>query len=290
MAESEQSITTYVARRAMQEAEHPEYKPDLGDILYATHGTGSDRDRFYTLQEIAEKIAGGSGITELEIRKALVGGGNKIVHIDGESVEISQYGGSNPDNSTLHADMHGITIVKSTSEPARTYTVEIDKEGVSVTDSNPGGTFTAELKGGVVRLKRGNDGVEVSYDKVSTPNLFLTFDAKGRSSTGLDEIFGMSAFENTGTGLPTLYFCAQKRSSQQARDYFVLDSSAHTEGAVVMIKNVDDEYPITLFRESDTNFDYPLCDIAPHSTKCVVYQGVVATGTGTGVTHVWNVM
>ena len=232
------------------------------------------------------------GLKSVELRKS-TSGSNAVfkVLVEGDKISVSAEGdGLGGDNSHSQISRSSISFEKSTQNPSRTYRIEIGSEGVTVTDSNPSGTFSAELKGGVLRLNRGNAGVEISYDKVSTPNLFLTFDAKGRSTSGLDEISGMTAFENAGDGLPTLYFCAQKRASQQARDYFVLDSSAHDEGAVVMIKNVDDNYPITLYRESDTNFDYPLCEIAPHSTKCIVYQGAVATGSGTGVTHVWNVL
>ncbi len=65
MAE-EQNIISYVERRAKQAEDHPDWKPALGDILYMTHGSGSDRDRFFALSEIAELIAANMNPIELE--------------------------------------------------------------------------------------------------------------------------------------------------------------------------------------------------------------------------------
>ena len=36
--------------------EHPEWKPTLADIIYMVHGTGSERDRFFTLNEVRELL------------------------------------------------------------------------------------------------------------------------------------------------------------------------------------------------------------------------------------------
>ena len=46
------SITSYIARKMWQEANHPEWTPDVGDLVYVCHGTGSDRDRVFTLAEL----------------------------------------------------------------------------------------------------------------------------------------------------------------------------------------------------------------------------------------------
>lgn len=54
MAENNQSITTVVAKRAKQLLEHPNWKPSLEDIIYVTHGEGSDRDRFFSLEEVRD--------------------------------------------------------------------------------------------------------------------------------------------------------------------------------------------------------------------------------------------
>ena len=234
------------------------------------------------------------GAKSIELRKSSSGSSAvfKII-VEGDKISIDAEGsGVVTDNSHAQFTRGGMYFEKSSQEPARTYRVEIDTEGVSVTDTNPNGTFTAELKGGVLRLKRGNSGVEVSYDKVSTPNLFLTFDPRGRTSSGVDQFASMTDYENSGTGLPTEYFVKVNPGSQgyAGRDYYILDSASHNEGAVVLIRNVDDVYPIKLYRESDTERNFPLCEIPPKGTKCVIYHGQVATGSGTGVTYVWDVM
>lgn len=234
------------------------------------------------------------GLKSIELHKT-ASGSNVLrkFFADGDGFDISIEGEGASDNSHAHFSRTGFYYEKSSNEPTRSYKVEVDSESVKVTDTNPGGTFTAEIKGGVIHIKRGNDGVEVAYDKVNTPNLFLTFDPKGRSSTGdLTQNASMSDFENDGTGVPTEYFvCANPGTQGYAgRDYFMLDSHVHTKGAVVMIRNVDSNYPIFLYREADTNREYPIAEIPPKGTKCVNYHGQVATGSGTGVTYVWDVM
>ena len=88
---------------------------------------------------------------------------------DGDGFDISVEGEGASDNSHVHFGRTGFYYEKSSSEPTRSYKVEVDSESVKVTDANHGGTFTAELKGGVVRVKRGNNGSEMDYEKVTTP-------------------------------------------------------------------------------------------------------------------------
>lgn len=52
MAESNQSITSLLYKYLKQVEQHPEWVPELGDIVYVVHGTGSDRDRVFTLDNI----------------------------------------------------------------------------------------------------------------------------------------------------------------------------------------------------------------------------------------------
>lgn len=52
MAESNQSITSLLDKYLKQVEQHPEWVPELGDIVYVVHGTGSDRDRVFTLDDI----------------------------------------------------------------------------------------------------------------------------------------------------------------------------------------------------------------------------------------------
>lgn len=47
-----QFTTTYEDMRAHQEETHPDALPEPTDLVYVQHGTGSDRNRVFTLQEI----------------------------------------------------------------------------------------------------------------------------------------------------------------------------------------------------------------------------------------------
>lgn len=49
-----QHITSLPERHAAQQTAHPDWTPELNDVAYVTHGTGSDRDRFFTLDQIRE--------------------------------------------------------------------------------------------------------------------------------------------------------------------------------------------------------------------------------------------
>lgn len=233
------------------------------------------------------------GLKSIELHKT-ASGSNVLrkFFADGDGFDIFVEGEGASDNSRVHFSRTGFYYEKSSSEPTRSYKVEVDSESVKVIDTNPNGTFTAEIKGGVIRIKRGNNGTEISYDKINVPNLFLTFDPKGRTSADVDQYDSMIAFENAGSGLPTEYFVRVNPGSQgyAGRDYYVLNSASHGAGAVVMIRNVDEVYPIKLYRESDTERNFPLCEIPPKGTKCVGYHGQVATGSGTGVTYVWDVL
>lgn len=84
----EESITSIDLVRQEQESAHPTDTPALTDLLLAQHGTGSDRNRAWTLQEILDLFAGGA-ITELVIsaqggKMTLTGGKLKFEATDGQ--------------------------------------------------------------------------------------------------------------------------------------------------------------------------------------------------------------
>ena len=83
----EESITSLDLMRQEQESAHPTDTPALTDMVYAQHGTGSDRNRVWTLSEIFALFATGS-ISELIIpaqggRAVLNGNKLKFEVVDG---------------------------------------------------------------------------------------------------------------------------------------------------------------------------------------------------------------
>lgn len=171
MAENNQSITTYVAKKAAQDEAHPDWAPSLEDVLYVVHGTGSDRDRLYTLQQIADLLASGTGLNPL-ILKDYDNGGFWKVELTGETIEFTRNNGGTETPNKITFNLTNGLVLENTitgTGPTITYNVQVGTDGYSVSESNPSGTFTAELKGGVVRVKRGNDGSVMDYEKVTTP-------------------------------------------------------------------------------------------------------------------------
>lgn len=84
----EESITSLDLMRQEQTSAHPTDTPALTDMVYAQHGTGSDRNRVWTLSEIFALFANES-ITELVIpaqggKATLTGGKLKFEALDGQ--------------------------------------------------------------------------------------------------------------------------------------------------------------------------------------------------------------
>lgn len=87
------SITTVNELRARQEEDHPEWVPAVADLFYACHGTGSDRDRVFSIDELREllqvAITSLSGIKNLAITytsssdRIQIVGTNGIISIEG---------------------------------------------------------------------------------------------------------------------------------------------------------------------------------------------------------------
>jgi len=158
-----QHITTLNEIRERTVAEG--FTPDIADIVSVNHGSGSKRHRAFTLGEIGDLLMGGGGLTEIELKKALAGGGYKVVTIDGESMEFSQYGGSNPDGTVTDLSMLGMSV-KLTSQGYDTAT-EITRDGVVV---SYGATGSAMEK------------TEVLYNKVRTKSIEGTSAGSGSAS------------------------------------------------------------------------------------------------------------
>ena len=51
-----ENVTTLLDKWQKQVQDHPEWLPALEDILYVIHGTGSDRDRLYSLEQVRNLI------------------------------------------------------------------------------------------------------------------------------------------------------------------------------------------------------------------------------------------
>lgn len=277
------------------------------DLLYIVQGTGSNRDRKLKLAALLSHLnAHGVAVDEIDAAPGYLA--EKLAAYNGGSDAFSD---GDVLFEVVDSRSGSHTKLKAHIAPKAVKSEHLDDELVFEVENT---TYKLTINGNLVKLASGGGYVsidsgsivlvketgqnetktEITPDKVSTPNFFLTFDPKGRNSNNVEDYDGMQAFEQSvqDADAPTEYFAATHIVPMATgnRDYYYLNSAAHEKGAVVLIRNVDNTDPLKLYRESDTNHDYPLCEIPPRSTKAVVYHGPVATGTGTGVTHVWDVL
>lgn len=96
-----ENVTTLLDKWQKQRQDHPDWVPALEDILYVIHGTVSDRDRVYTLEQVRDLI---QGVFEL-------------IHME-------------KNGSQLDADGEKLIVTKSTQ--GGNYTAKLDKDGMIV--------------------------------------------------------------------------------------------------------------------------------------------------------------
>lgn len=96
-----ENVTTLLGKWQKQQQDHPEWTPALEDILYVNHGSGSDRDRLYSLEQVRDLI---QGLFEL-------------IHME-------------KNGSELDADGEKLIVTKSTQ--GGNYTAKLDKDGMIV--------------------------------------------------------------------------------------------------------------------------------------------------------------
>lgn len=156
------------------------FTPGINDIVHVDHGTGRKRHRAFTLGEIGNLLMGGDGLSEIELKKALAGGGYKVVTVDGESMKFSQYGGSSPDGTVTDLSMLGMSV-KLTSQGYDTAT-EVKRNGVVVSYGPTG---------------ENAEKTEVLYNKVRTKEVEGT--SAGTGSESAKELVIASGLHVTNT-------------------------------------------------------------------------------------------
>ena len=77
-----ENTTTLLEKWQKQRQDHPEWLPALEDILYVIHGTGSDRDRLYSLEEVRDLL-------QTVFTKIFLGTGSKYTALGDYGLTIS---------------------------------------------------------------------------------------------------------------------------------------------------------------------------------------------------------
>lgn len=77
-----ENVTTLLDKWQKQQQDHPDWVPALEDILYVIHGTGRDRDRVYTLEEVRDML-------QTVFTKIVLGTGSKYTALGDYGLAIS---------------------------------------------------------------------------------------------------------------------------------------------------------------------------------------------------------
>lgn len=92
-----ENTTTLLEKWQKQQQDHPEWTPALEDVFYLNHGSGSDRDRIYSLEQVRDLIQVIFELIHMEKN------GSEL-DADGEKLEVSGSG------DTAKVDKDGVVV------------------------------------------------------------------------------------------------------------------------------------------------------------------------------------
>lgn len=187
MADS-QNITSILERWLKQVEQHPDWKPSLEDVVYMIHGSGSDRDRLYTIRQIADLIKD-NGLNPLVFKTDVVQGSYHRVTIDGSSIKVEQLDTNDDVHESTVIDDYTVKIRKEfadgyedyivgridgndrgvqvsrtvTGSSGSTRTATVKNSSVTVTASGQGGFSQTKVESGIVELTN-SDNDKVTID------------------------------------------------------------------------------------------------------------------------------
>lgn len=145
----EESITSLDLMRQEQTSAHPTDTPALTDMVYAQHGTGSDRNRVWTLSEIFALFATGS-ISELIIPAQ---GGRAVLNGNKLNFEVVDGGGEPTGYKAEFAYNGGIKFTEN----------NVLKFGIARTSND--GPFEATFYDGTIDVGGGDGDSRVLVNK-----------------------------------------------------------------------------------------------------------------------------
>lgn len=242
--------------------------PSNTDLIYAERGTGSDRARAFQVDEIAAKATETLG--------------------DGGDIAFSPYQAAG-----------GVTRTKGDIQDGkilgRMFASLLQMLGKTLRWLNTGfGTTQLEWMG--LKFFKGSadpDSATPDYKFDNEGNVRLnklifntTIGAQTRDGRTDSDYATMTSCETkAGTGVtPTEYLTAVNVTSGVGNDKFVLDSTKHSFGSVVLVTNTGEcstgqsNHDLVVYAASDTSYAYPLCEIPVYHSKMFRYCGT-AQGT-----------
>ena len=139
-----ENTTTLLEKWQKQQQEHPEWTPSLEDLLYFIHGSGSDRDRLYSVEELRDflqtVITALTGLKNISISYS---SNNDGITITGSHGSIYIEGGNPPKIRFVSSQggprseltYNGLTLVRSSG-------TQSEKQALQSLDAD--GNFTAD--------------------------------------------------------------------------------------------------------------------------------------------------
>lgn len=260
-----QHVTTLNEVRENMEASDT---PSNTDLIYVERGSGSDRARAFQVDEIAAKATETLG--------------------DGGDIAFSSYQAAGGVTRTK-GDIQDGKIV------GRMFASLLQMLGKTLRWLNTGfGTTQLEWMG--LKFFNGSadpDSATPDYKFDNEGNVRLsklifntTIGAQTRDGRTASDYATMTSCETkAGTGVtPTEYLTAVYVTSGVGNDKFVLDSTKHSFGSVVLVTNTGEcstghsNHDLVVYAASDTSYAYPLCEIPVYHSKMFRYCGT-AQGT-----------
>ena len=239
--------------------------PLSSDLVYAERGTGTDRARAFTVGEI-------------------------VLH----GVEDQLGDGGDIDFDTYDAG-HGVTKIKGSIQDGkilgRMFATLVDliskvlcwyNVGFGTTDIGYdglrfwGSDYNPANPSGTPDYKFDNEG-NVRLGKLIFNTTIGAQTRNGRTSS--DYATMTSCETKAGTGVTPTEYLTAVYASNVGNDKFVLDSTKHSFGSVVIVTNTGEcstgpsNHDLVVYAASDTSYAYPLCEIPVYHSKMFRYCG-----------------
>lgn len=255
-----QHVTTLTEiREGMEQTDTPNW----GDLLYAERGTGSDRAKAFTLGEIAGKA----------LEQSFSDDGD----IDFEAVQTSAGTAYKGDVKAKTIDETKLKdVLDMLQKSMRWLDSASNRMSLDVFGLKFFAQGTTDFSGnGLYRFDRdGNAAVNKLVFKT-------TIGSQVRNGRTASDYGSMTSCETkAGTGVTPTEYLTAVFSYNVGNDKFILNSTKHEEGTVVLVTNTGEDsggvsdHPLVCYAAADTSYATPICEIPVYHSKMFRYCGL----------------
>lgn len=233
--------------------------PSNTDLIYAERGTGSDRARAFQVDEIAAKATETLG--------------------DGGDIAFSSYQAAGGVTRTK-GDIQDGKIV------GRMFASIVNLIEKTLQWVNTGFGTTELVWNGLRFYKNGSNAPDYHFDnegvvKMNKLIFNTTIGAQVRNGRTASDYATMTDCETkAGSGIKPTEYLTAVYGSNLGNDKFVLNSTKHELGAVVLVTNTGEDvsgvsdHPLVCYAAADTSYATPICEIPVYHSKMFRYCGL----------------